>query len=279
MSAVLAEWPDDDGPVQAITPLRNRPPAGELSPEVAAAIWRGTELGHRDGPVITTGFPGLDRELPGGGWPCNAVTDILSPQASVLEWRLLGPALRAVVAAGKQVVVISPPTTPHLPGLRHAGLDAQHVVWIQARAPAERLWCTEQLIKSNSVGAILSWLPQARPEQIRRLQVCAQGCDGPVFLLRPGPAQHDSSAAPLRVLVRVGIDWELQLQILKRRGPAHDGLIWLASIPGGLDAVLTPRTLLPSRLIAARLAPQGPSRVPDLTAPGAKVGLVAVARS
>jgi protein ImuA len=279
MSALLAEWPDDDGPVPAITPLRNRPPAGELSPEVAAAIWRGTELGHRDGPVLTTGFPGLDRELPGGGWPCNAVTDILSPQASVLEWRLLGPALHAVVAAGKQVVVISPPTTPHLPGLRHAGLDAQHVVWIQARAPAERLWCTEQLIKSNSAGAVLSWLPQARPEQIRRLQVCAQGCDGPVFLLRPGPAQHDTSAAPLRVLVRVGIDWELQLQVLKRRGPAHDGLIRLGSIPGGLGGVLTPRMMVPSRLIAARLTPQPQTERPVVPAVGARANPVASVRS
>jgi protein ImuA len=115
MSAVLAEWPDDDAPVPAITQPRTRAPAGELSPEVAAAIWRGTELGHRDGRVLTTGFPDLDRELPGGGWPCQAVTDVLSPQATVLEWRLLGPALRAVVAAGKQVALISPPTTPHLP--------------------------------------------------------------------------------------------------------------------------------------------------------------------
>jgi hypothetical protein len=143
MSAVLAEWPDDDdAPGPAATPLRNRPPTGELSPKVAAAIWRGTELGHRDGPVMSTGFADLDRELPGGGWPCNAVTDVLSPQSSVLEWRLLGPTLQAAVAAGKQVVLISPPKTPHLPGLHHAGIDAKHLVWVRAEAPAERLWCT-----------------------------------------------------------------------------------------------------------------------------------------
>jgi protein ImuA len=228
---------------------------------------------------MSTGFRDLDRELPGGGWPCQAVTDILSPQPSVLEWRLLGPALRAVVRTGKQVVIIAPPKTPHLPGLRHAGLDELHLVWIRAQAPAERLWCTEQVIKSNAAGAVLSWLPQARPEQIRRLQVCAQRCDGPVFLIRPAPAQHDASAAPLRVLASVGIDWELQVQILKRRGPAIDGHIRLASIPGGLAAVLTPRMLLPSRLIAARLAPQPPIDRPVAPALSGRASPVAALRS
>jgi protein ImuA len=82
------------------------------------------------------------------------------------------------------------------------------------------------------------------------------------------------------VLVRVGIDWELQLQVLKRRGPAHDGLIRLASIPGGLEAVLTPRTLLPSRLIAARLAPQTQVERPVVPAVGARASpAVAAVRS
>jgi protein ImuA len=48
-------------------------------------------------------------------------------------------------------------------------LDERQFVWVQAELPAERLWVTEQLIKSNSAGAIVSWLPHARQEQLRRL--------------------------------------------------------------------------------------------------------------
>ena len=78
--------------------------------------------------------------------------------------------MRTVVAGGDQVVVVGPPRHPHLPGLLHEGLDERHLVWIQADLPAERLWATEQLIKANAAGAIVAWLPQARQEQLRRLQ-------------------------------------------------------------------------------------------------------------
>jgi protein ImuA len=131
-------------------------------------------------------------------------------------------------------------------------MDERQFVWIQADTPAERLWVTEQLIKSNSAGAIVAWLPQARQEQLRRLQVCSQGCEGLVFLCRPEAARHEASAAPLRVRGSVSQDWELRLNLFKRRGPVHDGDIVLPSVPGGLQSVLTPRLRKPSRLISHR---------------------------
>ncbi len=256
--ATVLEWVGDDEGVAAqaftrpSTTRSRRSQPGELPPEVEAALWRGTEMGHHSASVVASGFCELDRELPGGGWPCQALIEVLSPQPSVLEWRLIGPALRSVVASGGTVVVVGPPKRPHLPGLHHAGIDDKHLVWVQADSPAERLWCTEQLVKSNACGALVSWLPQARPEQIRRLQVCTQACEGPVFLFRPAAAQHESSAAPLRVMVTFALDWALQVQVFKRRGPVHDGLIHLPSIPGGLASVLTPRLLKPSLLLSTR---------------------------
>jgi len=104
------------------------------------------------------------------------------------------------------------------------------------------------MIKSDAAGVIVAWLPQARQEQIRRLQVCALACQAPVFLCRPEAARHESSAAPLRMHVTYGLDWELKVEIFKRRGPALDTVLRLPSIPGGLASVLTPRLLEPSRL-------------------------------
>lgn len=252
MAAVLHWAGDDEEPAQAPSPaLKRHLRSGELPPAVAAALWRGDALGSPITRTVSSGAQALDDELPGGGWPCHALTEILTPQPSVLEWRLLGPALRQVVSAGGSVVLVGPPKSPHLPGLRHAGLDEHHLVWIQAGAPSERLWCTEQLVKANACGALVAWLPQARPEQIRRLQVCAQACDGPTFLFRPIAAQHEASAAPLRVQVSFGLDWALQVHVLKRRGPAREGSVSLPSIPGGLASVLTPRLRHPSRLFAS----------------------------
>jgi protein ImuA len=224
----------------------------QLPSAIAAAVWHADQIGHPVTAVQPTGFAALDAELPGGGWPGHAITELLQPQPAVVEWRLLGPALKAIVATGRTVVLVGPPKHPHLPGLLHTGIDQRHLVWLQAETPAERLWCTEQLVKSGACGAIVAWLPQARQEQIRRLQVCAQASEGLVFLCRPAAAEHEASAAPLRLQVGFGADWELRVHVLKRRGPVHGGLLRLPSVPGGLASVLTPRVKRPSRHVPAR---------------------------
>ena len=265
MAAVLEWIGDDEEPVPASFPSpqhrvhgrRTSARPGELPPDIQAALWRGNELGSPVTAVLSTGFAALDAELPGAGWPCHSLTEILQPQPTVAEWRLLAPAMRLVVARGGNIVVVGPPKSPHLPGLKYAGLDERHLVWIQAEAPAERLWVTEQLVKTNAAGLLVSWLPQARQEQIRRLQVCAQACDGPVVLCRPAAAEHEPSAAPLRVHLRFGLDWELHVHVLKRKGPTHEGDITLSSVPGGLESIITPRLRKLSQLIAARRISDG----------------------
>ena len=246
-----AAWDDFPSPEPSST-AKSKPAPGELPAEVAAAIWRGNELGSSVTRVAQTGWPVLDQELPGGGWPCHSVTEILQPQPLVCELRLLAPTLRALVAAGKTVVMVGPPKQPHMPGLRLEGLHERQLVWIHADAPAQRLWVTEQLVKSNACGALIAWLPQARQEQIRRLQICAQISEGPVFLCRPISAQHEASAAPLRVQLALGLDWELRVHLLKRKGPAHEGILCLPSIPAGMAPIITPRLAKPSELLAHR---------------------------
>lgn len=276
MSAAVPVWTGkDEGPVplQSV-PLANQWARGRrthtrqasLPPEVESAIWRGDELGSTVSTTVSTGFPTLDAELPGHGWPCQSLTEILQPQPGVAEWRLLGPAVRHVVAQGGQIVVIGAPRTPHLPGLRLSGVDERQLVWLQAETPAERLWTTEQIVKANAFGLLVSWLPQARPEQVRRLQVCAQVCDGPVFLCRPLQAGHEPSAAPLRVQLRFDPDWQLHVELVKRKGPVHEGVIALDSIPGGLEPLITPRLRRPSELIAARRRREVPSDAVGSTA-------------
>lgn len=222
-----------------------------LPPAVDAAVWRGSELGcAAPSEVVGSGWPDLDAELPGGGWPRRAITEVLAAQPATIEWRLLAPSLRQVVAKGGQIVVIGPPRHPHVPGLVAEGLDDRLLVWIKAEKPAERLWATEQVIKSGSAGAIVSWLTHARQEELRRLQVSAAGCDSLIVLCRPESARHEASAAPLRVHASLGIDWELKVNVFKRRGPAHEGTVVLPSLPAALASVLTPRLRKPSRLIA-----------------------------
>lgn len=222
-------------------------PAG-LAPAVAAAVWRGCDVGQAAGPVVSSGWDALDRELPGGGWPCGALTEVLAPRPSVLEWRLLGGALRRVAAAGGTIALVGPPEPPYLPGLRHLGIETGQVVWVRAETPAERLWVSEQIVQVDGGNALLAWLPQARPEQLRRLHSRAQGGRLLLFALRPDAARRESSPAGLRVSARAEPDWTLRVQLLKRRGPAHDTELVLPSFPGGLEAVLPPRARASGRL-------------------------------
>jgi len=220
-----------------------------LPPAVARAVWRGDDLSHRIERTSSSGWDALDAELPGAGWPIGSITEVLTAQPAVLEWRLLAPALHPIAKAGGEIVVVSPPQHPHVPGLLQVGLNERRFIWIRAEAPAERMWVTEQLIKSNSAGAVIAWLPKARPEQLRRLQVCALSSQSLVFICRPELARRESSAAPLRVHASVGLDWELHVHLFKRRGPSHERPLTLSSVPGGLASVLTTRVREPSRLM------------------------------
>lgn len=242
-------------PLQALVDLA----LTRLPPQVSSALWRGNQLqgGHAGQvgasvAVYPTGFDALDAELPGGGWPAQAVTEILQPHDSWLEWRLLLPALRRCVAQqqirrGRPLVLLGPPWPPHLPGLVQAGLKASDVVWVRTEGK-RLLWAAEQVIKAEGAGAVLAWLPQARPEHVRRLQTLAHAGAAPVFVLRPASAQADSSAAPLRVLLSLGqlgdtgaAGAELCVQIIKRRGPVQAEPLRLTAWPMGLaDLVAAP---------------------------------------
>ena len=228
------------------------PPRRPLPAHVAEAIWRGTELGSKDPTTVPTGFSSLDAELPGGGWPTRSLTELLTTQAAICEWRLLGPAIPKFTSERGRLYLVAPPKEPHVGGLAQLGISVDQVVWINATTPADRLWATEQVIKSDPAGAILSWLPQARPEQIRRLQVQAHGCEAPVFLLRPVTALRDSSSAPLRIAIALGTGWHLEVRIPKRRGASMDEVLQLAAIPGQLSRVLPPRLItVPARNAAS----------------------------
>ncbi len=236
------------------------------------ALWRASQMGGAPQRCSASGFAALDAQLPGGGWPHGALTELLLAQAGVGELRLLAPALAAVAPAdagqapadeGRCVMLFDPPAALNASALLQCGLCSRHWLVVQARAGATRsasrtspllasadlLWALEQALKSGHVGAILAWLPlQLRADALRRLQIAAQAHDGPVFIFRDAQARNKPSPAPLRLLLQPhGVDG-LLLRLLKRRGPP------LAQ---------------PLRLqLPPVLAVLPPAQVPDLVQPG-----------
>ena len=78
----------DASQAQRASAIKTSLSRGHVLPDVTA-IWRGTEFGTTLSATVTTGWEALNKELPGGGWPCGSLAEVLSPQPSVLEWRLI----------------------------------------------------------------------------------------------------------------------------------------------------------------------------------------------
>jgi hypothetical protein len=100
------------------------------------------------------------------------------------------------------------------------------------------LWLSEQALRCAAVDAVLAWLPQVRPEQLRRLQWAAAEHHKLLFVLRPEAAQAQASPAVLRLLLSLANSAALSVQILKRRGPPLAEPLHLAARAPALLRVL-----------------------------------------
>jgi protein ImuA len=196
------------------------------------AVWRANELAPSHQPTVGSGFAQLDAELPNAGWPTGALIEILQAQAGSHEWRLLLPALRGCSQLGS-IALVGSPHLPNLAAMACMGLASSAVVLIEASQPAERLWAAEQVLRCRDMVALLVWLPQARADQLRRLHLASashtNGKPRLVFAFRPAHAAQESSAAPLRLHLTGGAHHHLDVQIVKRKGPALDKTLHLAA--------------------------------------------------
>ena len=182
-------------------------------------VWRGGALSSA-APAVPTGFAALDRELPGGGWPAGALSEILGNREGIGELQLVLPALARLSWAGKRVVWLAPPHLPYAPALAAAGVDLAHLAVVRAPGRRDALWAAEQVLRAGC-HALLAWFPHARYEELRRLAVAAEASRAWVALFRPLEAAQASSPASLRMMIEPAGE-KLSLHILKRRGaPVH----------------------------------------------------------
>ncbi|MEN7529590.1 MULTISPECIES: translesion DNA synthesis-associated protein ImuA [unclassified Cupriavidus] len=246
-------------------------------------LWRAGQLGHAGRlPVCPTGYDALTAELPGGGWPAGAVTELLLAQEGAGELRLLMPALRTLAESGRRIGFVNPPYLPNAAGLASGlaeGLPARHLYWVRpttgATMAAQRtdmLWAAEQMLRSQAFGALLVWLAGARPEALRRLQVLAQAGDTVVWVLRPMRVLHESSPAVLRLALSPQPGNLMSIVFHKRRGPVRDTPLLLplegmAHVPQrtGLPAVVPAPavpSVVPSHVVADDVLDRGASAAP-----------------
>ncbi|WP_418316081.1 translesion DNA synthesis-associated protein ImuA [Piscinibacter sakaiensis] len=251
-SALAAAAPS--GPVAARArpaqgaPARGAAAAGRAPPvpeSLHPALWLGHQLGRQVDQPLASGFPQLDAELPGGGWPRRVLSELLLAHPGIGEIRLLAPSLVATQRGGRPVMLFDPPARLSAQGFAQLGFDLDQLLVVQTRTRvvpgADSLWALEQALKSGHVGAIVAWLPpRLRAERLRRLQLAAQAHDGPAFVMREPEASQRPTAAPLRLALRPGGADTLRLRLLKRRGPPLETTLQL-DLPPVLSGSATQR--------------------------------------
>src|SRR5207249_12006153 len=107
--------------------------------------------------TVASGFELLDAQLPGGGWPQGALTELLHLSEGIGEVALLLPTLARLNREGRGVVWIAPPHLPYAPALRAAGLQAEQNLIVTPAHPADALWAAEHALRSGACGAVIAW--------------------------------------------------------------------------------------------------------------------------
>ena len=185
-------------------------------------VWRGRDqAGCRAG--LSSGYPELDRHLPGGGWPPDSLTEILTAHYGIGELRLLMPALASLSNATPEqeepgwIAWVAPPFQPYPPALRQYGLDLSRMLIVRPGEASETLWSAEQALSSGTCAAVLLW-PETLDDQAgRRLQLAAEKGQSWAIAFRPPGVRHQPSAAALRLELQATAQGT-QVHILKSRG-------------------------------------------------------------
>ena len=182
-------------------------------------VWRGSsQVDTRSG--LASGYPELDRCLPGGGWPQQALTEILIGQYGIGELRLLMPAL-ARLGAGETdpgwIAWIDPPFQPYAPALQQYGIDLSRMLTVRPKDNSELLWSAEQALSSGTCAAVLLWPDTLDDQASRRLQLAAEKGHSWAIAFRPLSARQQPSAAALRLELQ-STGQGTRVHILKSRG-------------------------------------------------------------
>jgi len=184
-------------------------------------IWQASQLRGqvRGAQILPTGHELLDKHLHLGGWPGEALSEVLVQRTGIGEFQLVVPALLGNNTDHRSLFLVAPPYIPFAPALHQAGVRLEQLVIIKAISLQEQLWSIDQILRSGSSRAILSWFPQQQPAyaDLRRMQLGARNHASAVIVFRPIQYAQERSPAAMRMQLEHHND-HLTATIIKQRG-------------------------------------------------------------
>ena len=188
-------------------------------------LWRGK--GQHTQGFHSTGFTELDQVLPHGGWPQDAIIELISPAPGLGDMALVLPELARLSQQEGVVACIAPPWLLHGPMLEESGVCLERLLCVPASSASankhgkdplqSQQWAAEQIIKSGGCNGLLYW--QAKPLPFihyRRLQMLCGQFHCPVFMFHQSAPLNSPSSVRLQIIKRT--ENHLHIQVLKVRG-------------------------------------------------------------
>ncbi|MSQ60607.1 MAG: translesion DNA synthesis-associated protein ImuA [Betaproteobacteria bacterium] len=205
-------------------------------------IWRGNQYARVAFESIPTGFSHLDTQLPGGGWPRAALTEILASRQGIGELSLLMPALSRLSKGKEWIAWIAPPHIPYAPALSREGISLSKVIVVHTPSEQEKIWAAEKCLRSQSCSAVLLWACTHTHQACRRLQLAAEAGRAWGVLFGPSQWARHTSPAALRLLLAPE-QGRLKVHLLKRRGGGTLPEIFIDELREQAPAGDPPRTV------------------------------------
>ena len=186
--------------------------------------------------TLPTGFAALDAEIAMSGWPLRGGVEVLSKDSGTDSMGLFLPTMAALSDQHRWQAFIAPPHAPYAPLLAARGIATEQILMVHPKDREERLWATEQAIRSTTCSVVFSWLGASdyRYAELRKLQLAATENDTLVVLFRAHQATEQHTPFSLRLTV----NRYHTVDILKQRGgrPASN-----IRLPDEEDIINTPQ--------------------------------------
>jgi protein ImuA len=211
-----------------------------------------------DEDKLSSGWPPLDRLLPGGGLYRGSLVEWLDAGMGSGAAMLALGGVRQAAKDGGAVVVVDRASQFYPPAIAAWELDLNRVIFVHPRNRKDELWAWDQALRCPGVAAVWGGIEQIDSRWFRRLQLSAEsnGCLG--VLIRPGQARVQPTWSRVRFWVEsqpARRDRRLRVELLHCRGAGRGGSVQLVMDEwNGRLCEVRERHETHSRALAAQLA-------------------------
>ena len=162
----------------------------------ANSDWHGVD-------ALPSGFAELDKQLSLKGWPQRGSIEVLSDSCGMGSMGLFLPAMETLSKQGRWQAFIGAPQLPYAPLLAARGIDTRQILMVHPKHREDRLWATEQALRSTTCSIVFSWLgaSEYRYAELRKLQLAAAENDTLAILFRSTDAMQQHTPASLRLMM------------------------------------------------------------------------------